>query len=174
MPARPAGRGAPARLRVAVTDERGRPRRAASLSTWLPAHAPARARGAMTIALVPDGVMRRLNRTFRGKDYATDVLSFPSGGAGLETGSTSAALKSRLADLGEIAIATGVAARQARAAGHSLATELRVLSLHGLLHLLGYDHEADEGEMETLEERLRRRAGLPAGLIARTSSRVRR
>jgi probable rRNA maturation factor len=174
MPARPAGKGAIPRLRVAVTDERGRPRRAAGLTTWLPRHAPARARGTMTVALVPDATMRGLNRRFRGKNYATDVLSFPSGGAGLQTGSQPAGLKIGRSDLGEIAIATGVAARQAREAGHPVATELRILALHGLLHLLGYDHEADEGEMETLEERLRRRAGLPAGLIARASTRVRR
>ena len=84
-------------------------------------------------------------------DRATDVLSFPGDGG----------------SLGDIAIAAGVASRQARAARHPLATELRVLALHGLLHLLGYDHETDQGEMARVEERLRRRAGLPAGLIGR-------
>jgi probable rRNA maturation factor len=103
--------------------------------------------------------MRRLNRTYRRKDYATDVLSFPA-----EDSSA----------LGDIVIATGVARRQAREQGHSLATEYRVLALHGLLHLLGYDHESDDGAMRRTEERLRRRAGLPAGLIARTARRGRR
>jgi probable rRNA maturation factor len=72
-------------------------------------------------------------------------------------------------ELGDIVIATGVARRQARAAGHSYATELRVLALHGLLHLLGYDHHdpGDGGRMARAEARLRRRGGLGAGLIER-------
>lgn len=69
--------------------------------------------------------------------------------------------------LGDIVIARGVAARQARDAGHALATELRILALHGLLHLLGYDHEKDAGEMARVEKRLRRRGGLREGLIER-------
>ena len=73
--------------------------------------------------------------------------------------------------LGDLAIAMGVAARQARAEGHDVVTELRILALHGLLHLLGYDHERDRGTMRTEEDRLRRRAGLPAGLITRTPKR---
>ena len=96
--------------------------------------------------------MRALNRQFRGKDYATDVLSFPSEERGF---------------MGDIVIAEGVAARQARQAGHSLNTEFRVLSLHGLLHLLGYDHEGDDGKMARVEARLRRKAGLREGVIER-------
>jgi len=96
--------------------------------------------------------MRTLNRAFRGKDYATDVLSFPVDSESF---------------LGDIAIAAGVAARQAEEAGHSVATELRILALHGLLHLLGYDHEHDRGEMERAEARLRKAAGLKEGLIER-------
>jgi len=69
--------------------------------------------------------------------------------------------------LGDIVIARGVARRQARRAGHAERTEWRVLALHGLLHLLGYDHETDRGEMVRLERRLRRRAGLQSGLIER-------
>jgi probable rRNA maturation factor len=77
--------------------------------------------------------------------------------------------------LGDIVIARGVATRQARAAGHPFATELRVLALHGLLHLLGHDHERDDGAMARLEARLRRKAGLAAGLIERaTATRSRR
>ena len=106
----------------------------------------------MVIAIVSDGVMRRLNRQFRKMDYATDVLSFPSLAPG---------------ELGELAIAEGVCRRQARAAGHAEATEARILALHGLLHLMGYDHETDAGEMRRAEDRLRKRAGLPLGLIAR-------
>jgi probable rRNA maturation factor len=96
--------------------------------------------------------VRTLNRRYRRRNYATDVLSFPSDTPGL---------------LGDVVIASGVAARQARAAGHSLRTELRVLALHGLLHLLGYDHERDDGQMARLERRLRLRGGLREGLIER-------
>ncbi len=149
----PAGRARPG-LKVAVTDGRGRPWPSQALGRWLTVHAPARARGMVTIALVSDPAMRRLNATFRGADYPTDVLSFPSDLPGV---------------LGDIAMARGVAARQARALGHSDVTEIRTLALHGLLHLLGYDHEHDRGEMRRVEDRLRRRAGLPAGLITRES-----
>lgn len=141
---------------MSVTDGRGRPWRSAALGRWLTAHAPATARGTVTIALVTDAAMRRLNVRFRGADYATDVLSFPADEPG---------------QLGDIAIARGVAARQARRLGHSEAIELKILALHGLLHLLGYDHETDQGQMRRTEERLRRRAGLPVGLISRSTTR---
>ena len=140
-------------VRVSVTDGAGRRRRVPGLAGWLRAVAPARARGAVTIALVGDAAMRRLNRRFAGKDRATDVLSFPSDafdGA-----------------LGDIAVATGVARRQARDGGHTYLEELRVLALHGLLHLLGYDHHGDGGRMARVESRLRRKGGLRAGLIER-------
>ena len=139
-------------IRVEVTDAEGRRLRSQALARWLERHAPKRARGRVVIAVVPDRVMRRFNREFRKKDYATDVLSFPSLAPG---------------ELGELAIAEGVCRRQAREAKHAEATERRILALHGLLHLLGYDHEVDDGEMHRAEERLRKRAGLPAGLIAR-------
>jgi len=106
---------------------------------------------------VPDARVRGLNRRYRGKSTATDVLSFPAGEPG---------------ELGDVVIALGVARRQAEAAGHSLATELRVLALHGLLHLLGYDHERDAGEMGRLERRLRRSGGLREGLIERRAPRL--
>jgi probable rRNA maturation factor len=73
--------------------------------------------------------------------------------------------------LGDIAIARGVAVRQARQLGHTEAIEVKTLALHGLLHLLGYDHERDRGQMRRAEDRLRRKAGLPGGLIARQSRR---
>jgi probable rRNA maturation factor len=126
--------------------------RAAGLGRWLTQVAPSRARGALTVALVSDARVRSLNRRYLGKDSATDVLSFPAGEPG---------------ELGDVVIAAGVAARQAREAGHSLAVELRVLALHGLLHLLGYDHERDDGRMARLERRLRLKGGLVEGLIER-------
>lgn len=159
------------RLRVAVSDERGRPCGPA-LGRWLAAVAPARARGIVNVALVSDARIRALNRQFRGKDTATDVLSFPADeSAGSERGRN--AVRPRHVELqrclGDIVIARGVAARQARLAGHSEATEHRVLALHGLLHLLGYDHENahDDGAMARVERRLRRRGGLKEGLIER-------
>jgi probable rRNA maturation factor len=147
-------------LQVVVGDARGRPVRVAGLSSWLRRVAPAGARGRVGIALVSDRRIRALNRTYRKKDYATDVLSFPSKPLAL----------SPEPFLGEIVIARGVARRQAREARHSELTELRVLALHGLLHLLGYDHERDRGEMRRAEQRLRRKGGLSEGLIERTGS----
>lgn len=141
-------------IRAEITDAKGRRWPSQSLARWIEKHAPARARGRVVIAMVGDTTMRRFNRQFRDKDYATDVLSFPSVIPG---------------DLGELAIATGVCRRQAKAAGHTERTEERVLALHGLLHLLGYDHETDHGEMHRAEERLRTRAGLPSGLIRRAT-----
>lgn len=148
-------------LKVTVTDGRGRSVKDGGLARWLAHVAPRAARGDVVIALVTDARMRVLNRDYRRKDYATDVLSFEgrlrqgSGGQG--------------GYLGDVVIAKGVAARQAREAGHGLQAELRVLALHGLLHLLGYDHDdpKDRGRMARLESRLRRKGGLPAGLIER-------
>ena len=149
------------RLLVSVTDGAGRAVRDGGLARWLAAVAPARVKGEVNIALVSDARMRTLNRRYRRRDKVTDVLSF---GAGAEP---------RAAILGDIVIATGVARRQAGEAGHSYQSELRVLALHGLLHLLGYDHHhaADDGRMERLELSLRKKGGLPSGLIERTSPR---
>lgn len=116
----------------------------------------------MTLVLTGDVAMRRLNREWRGVDRATDVLSFPADADGPR-------VRGQVRHLGDVVIATGVARRQAAAARHSYATELKVLALHGLLHLLGYDHEADGGQMRRLEARLRRKGGLAAGLIERES-----
>ncbi len=174
-------------LRVLVGDERGRRVAAApGLARWLRQVAPARARGTVSVALVSDAHVRRLNRRYRGVDRATDVLSFPTipqpslarrpselrlgspkrqrreGGDPGRTSHEPAATT-----LGDIVIARGVARRQARDAGHSELTEWRVLALHGLLHLLGYDHERDGGRMRRVERRLRRRGGLSDGLIDR-------
>ena len=132
------------------------------LSSWLRRVAPAGARGQVSIALVSDQRIRALNRKYRRNDHATDVLSFRSEPEPLAL--------SPKRFLGEIVIARGVARRQAREARHSELTELRVLALHGLLHLLGYDHERDSGEMRRAERRLRRKGGLSEGLIERTGS----
>jgi probable rRNA maturation factor len=152
------------RLRVTVTDDRGRAARAPGLAAWLTRVAPARARGDLAIAIVSDARIRALNKQFRRKNEVTDVLSF----------SSDAPRASRLDPriLGDIVIAAGVARRQARDAGHAYGTEVKVLALHGLLHLLGYDHHdpADRGRMGRLERQLRRQGGLPAGLIERAPS----
>ena len=107
-----------------------------------------------------DAELRKLNREFRGKDEVTDVLSFLSGPAEAR----------RPAPLGSIAISVSRARAQARAFDHSTETELRILMLHGLLHLLGYDHELDTGRMARAEKRWRGLLGLPNGLIERVQS----
>jgi probable rRNA maturation factor len=140
-------------LSVSVVDAQGRPLRGHRLATWLSRVAPVRRPSAVTVAVVSDARVRALNRSYRGKNAATDVLSFPT--------------SSPSPFLGDIIIARGVARRQARAAGHGERTEWRVLALHGLLHLLGYDHESDDGTMARVEARLRRKGGLPGGLIER-------
>ena len=112
--------------------------------------------GEVDVLLTGDRTSRRLNRTYRGKNKATDVLSFPAPAelAGVHAG--------------DLAISLETAARQAAEHGHSLRDEVRVLLLHGLLHLRGLDHESDRGEMAAREADLRRALRLPAGLIART------
>ena len=99
-----------------------------------------------------DAELRRLNKEFRGKDYPTDVLSFPSDVAG---------------SLGDIAISAQRARAQAREFGHSTEKEVSILMLHGVLHLMGLDHETDKGQMARAEKRWRARLGLPSGLIER-------
>jgi probable rRNA maturation factor len=140
-------------LSVSVVDAQGRPLRGHRLATWLSRVAPVRRPSAVTVAVVSDARVRALNRSYRGKNRTTDVLSFPT--------------SSPSPFLGDIVIARGVARRQARAAGHGERTEWRVLALHGLLHLLGYDHDSDDGTMARVEARLRRKGGLPGGLIER-------
>ena len=163
-------------LNVFVTDERGRSARVPGLAAWLRRAAPRSARGTVAVALVSDARIRALNRAYRRKDYATDVLSFPSspprrtlGTRGTQAGKSFVSPVSSVVErfLGDVVIARGVARRQAREAGHSEGTELRVLALHGLLHLLGYDHERDKGRMRRVERRLLRQAGVHDGLIDR-------
>ncbi len=112
-------------------------------------------KGAVTVLITTSQEMRALNRRFRAKDKATDVLSFP------------AAEVVRGYAAGALAISAEIAAQRAAELGHSFADELRILMLHGLLHLAGYDHEADNGEMAKREMRLRKTRGLPVALIER-------
>ena len=114
----------------------------------------ARLRGEIAILITNSAAIRRLNRDFRGKDQPTDVLSFPSEEKG---------------HAGDIAISAQIAAKQAKALGHTLGTELKVLILHGMIHLAGHDHESDKGEMAAVEAKLRAKLKLPHGLIERSS-----
>ncbi len=143
------------------------------LARWLASVAPRGVRGDVGIALVSDARMRTLNRSYRRKDYPTDVLSFPAAEEDVFKPPPRGSRPADGAPLGDLVIATGIARRQAREAGHSYQTELRVLALHGLLHLLGHDHESpdDGGRMKRLEARLRRKGGLQAGLIDRVEGR---
>jgi probable rRNA maturation factor len=102
--------------------------------------------------------MRDLNHRFRGKNSTTDVLSFPASSHANGT-------------VGDIAISLDLAAKNARRLGHSVSDEARILVLHGILHLAGYDHEGDNGEMAARELQLRRQLGLPEALIERVSAR---
>ena len=105
-----------------------------------------------TIVFVSDSAIKELNRRFRGKNHPTDVLSFPSAEEPFET--------ENAAQLGEVIISVPRAAAQAKENGLSFADEVRQLILHGLLHLCGYDHETDHGEMNRLEMRLRKQLGI--------------
>ncbi len=138
-------------------DGRGRTIRADRLRRWLVEVAPRSAKGELALVMVSDRKMRSLNLQFRGVDRVTDVLSFPLCGEEASVASRSTGKRY----LGDVVIATGVAARQARNAGNRPGTEFRRLALHGLLHLLGYDHERDNGEMTRLELKLRRIGGIP-------------
>jgi len=109
--------------------------------------------GEVNIAITSNREMQALNRRFRRKNKATDVLSFPSETPGVA---------------GDIAISLEIAAENASELSHSLATEVEILILHGMLHLAGFDHEIDDGEMHERETALRRKLKLPVGLIERT------
>ena len=112
-----------------------------------------RLRGEVAILITDSASIRRLNRDFRGKDKPTDVLSFPANAKGLA---------------GDIAISSQIAAKQAKTYGHTLGKELKVLILHGMLHLAGHDHESDAGEMAAVEAKLRAKLKLPQSLIERS------
>jgi probable rRNA maturation factor len=116
--------------------------------------------GEVEVLLTSDAELKRLNRTFRGKNKATDVLSFP-------------AFEGQTEMAGDLAISLDTAARQAASFGHSLRDEVRILLLHGLLHLSGLDHETDRGEMAAREDELRQELRLPTSLIARVATKPR-
>lgn len=109
---------------------------------------------AFTCLLTNDREIRKLNHSFLQHNYPTDVLSFPAADSG---------------ELGEIAISLERAREQAAELGHNTLDELRILLLHGVLHLLGMDHERDRGEMARAERKLQKRFGLPPTLIARSA-----
>lgn len=115
--------------------------------------------GEVTIFITTSDELRQMNRQYRNKDEATDVLSF-------ELRST------RAKSVGDLAISAEIAAENAAELGHSTETELKILILHGLLHLAGYDHETDGGEMRAREAELRLHLKLPVGLIERAHGRV--
>jgi probable rRNA maturation factor len=114
-------------------------------------------RGEVNVLVTSSEELRDLNRRFRKKDKATDVLSFPSAIDGFG---------------GDIAISVDIARENGESLGHGLSMELKILILHGVLHLAGFDHEADQGEMARQETRLRSQLGLNKGLIERTQNTV--
>ena len=114
-------------------------------------------RAAVNVLVTSNAELQELNRRFRGKDQPTDVLSFPA----------LPGLKPRYA--GDIAISAEIAAHNARTLGHTAAEEIKILALHGILHLRGYDHERDRGKMARREEKLRRDLRLPVALIERAA-----
>lgn len=118
------------------------------------AQAAVRLRGEVSVMLTSDEGIRLLNRRFRKKNKATDVLSFPAEMPGIA---------------GDLAISVETALRQAVEMGHSLSAEIKILLLHGLLHLAGYDHEADQGRMARREAVLRKQLRLPVALIERAA-----
>ena len=115
--------------------------------------------GIVNILITTSAEMKSLNRRFRGKDKPTDVLSFPAGP------------DAQKQFAGEIAISAEIATKNALTLGHSAAEEVKILVLHGVLHLRGYDHECDNGQMARREKQLRAKLHLPLGLIERTDSR---
>lgn len=157
----PAPRATTARQSVAGKTPDLRMPSSATLARFLSqARRAVRLRGQVSVLLTTDAAQRSLNRRFRGKNKPTDVLSFPADcnapGAGKITG--------------DLSISVPTARRQAIQQQHSLSTEIKVLILHGVLHLAGYDHETDSGQMAQIERTLRARLRLPGGLIERTTT----
>ena len=113
--------------------------------------------GSVNVLVTSNAEMKSLNRRFRGKDKATDVLSFP------------AAPDANKKFAGDIAISAKIATQNARSLNHDPGVEVKILTLHGILHLCGYDHERDRGQMARREQKLRRELNLPVGLIERAA-----
>jgi len=157
----PLGLGVRKKLRLVIFQKR-----VADLTDLALARFLARARSAaglgrkVNVLLTSSAEMKSLNRRFREKDKPTDVLSFPA----------EPDAPNQFA--GEIAISAEIATKNARALGHSPAEEVKILVLHGILHLRGYNHECDNGQMERREKQLRAKLNLPAGLIERTIERM--
>ncbi|MGA8622377.1 MAG: rRNA maturation RNase YbeY [Candidatus Sulfotelmatobacter sp.] len=122
-----------------------------------------RLRETVNVLVTTSAELRLLNRRFRGADKPTDVLSFPAPPVGHRQ------IKRMAAD---VAISADIARDNAKRLGHSVANEVKILALHGILHLAGFDHEHDRGEMARKESQLRRQLKLEAGLIERVQSRA--
>jgi probable rRNA maturation factor len=120
----------------------------------------ARLRGSVNVLVTSSRELRTLNRRFRGKDQPTDVLSFPAGFGPAKDFS------------GDVAISADIAAANARRLGHPASQEIKILVLHGVLHLAGYDHDKDHGKMARKEQSLRKALKLPEALIERRATRV--
>jgi probable rRNA maturation factor len=147
-------------IEPAIQAKFGRAVRRRALTAFLAQAAAAlKLDGEISVLLTTDAEIRRLNREFRGKNTATDVLSFPA----------PEPVDGAARTAGDLAISVETAITQAADAGHALFAELEVLVLHGMLHLAGYDHESDDGQMARREAKLRRRFGLTAGLIERNN-----
>lgn len=143
MPRRAAGEPPPLEVVLVNRQRRHRPARARLRRVLEGAARSLHVRGEVAVVLSGDETLRGLNRRYRGKDKPTDVLSFPGPGGG--------------EGIGDIVISVETARRNAATYGRTLTQELDVLALHGFLHCLGYDHETDDGTMDRLEARLRRR-----------------
>jgi len=126
-------------------------------------------RGTVNVLVTTSAAVRALNRQFRRKDKATDVLSFPFASSFAKSRTTASRRRAELA--GEVAISADIAAQNAVRLGHSVAQEIKILTLHGILHLAGFDHERDNGQMARKEAKLRQALRLPAALIERTAAR---
>jgi probable rRNA maturation factor len=117
-------------------------------------------RGTVNVLVTSNAAVRSLNHRFRGKNKATDVLSFPCDSTGSQS-------RTRSKPAGDVAVSADIALQNSLRLGHPVAQEVKILALHGILHLAGFDHERDNGEMARQEATLRRKLRLPVALIER-------